>query len=225
MRPPKRTWCGRSPCLASCRCSPPRSGNGSTGSTPERAFTWRRTSPMKRRRHGSSARRKAPGRPGSPSPPITSPPQILAFRIRSTPANLCPREVIAIKSTDPRIDAYIGKTAGFAKPILTHLRKMVREACPEAEETTKWSMPSFVYRGKILCGKAAFKKHCAFWFWHRGMSAVLGADGRKSDAAMGSFGRLKSLDDLPSDKKMALYIRKAAVLNESDAPARPKLPI
>lgn len=130
--------------------------------------------------------------------------------------------MIAIKNTDPRIDAYIGKTAGFAKPILTHLRKMVREACPEAEETMKWSMPSFVYRGKILCGMAAFKKHCAFWFWHRGMSAVLGADGRKSDAAMGSFGRLNSLDDLPSDKKMVLYIRKAAALNESDAPARPR---
>jgi uncharacterized protein YdeI (YjbR/CyaY-like superfamily) len=129
-----------------------------------------------------------------------------------------------MKNSDPRIDAYIGKAAGFAKPILKHLRKLVHEACPEAEETTKWSMPSFVYRGKILCGMAAFKEHCTFGFWHRGMIAVLGADGRESDAAMGSFGRVTSLDDLPPDRKLATYIRRAAALNESDAPARPRPP-
>lgn len=125
-------------------------------------------------------------------------------------------------NTDPRIDAYIGKAAGFAKPILRHLRKLVRGACPEAEETMKWSSPAFVYRGKILCGMAAFKEHCTFGFWHQGMSVVLGADGEKSDAAMGSFGRVTSLDDLPSDSKMERYIRKAAALNESAAPARPR---
>jgi len=127
-----------------------------------------------------------------------------------------------MKKTDPRVDAYIGKAAGFAKPILTHLRKLVREACPEAEETMKWSMPSFVYRGKILGGMAAFKEHCTFGFWHQGMSAVLGGDAQKPDSAMRSFGRVTSVNDLPSDKKMALYIRKAAALNESDAPARPR---
>src|SRR6202162_5823429 len=127
-----------------------------------------------------------------------------------------------MKKTDPRVDAYIGKAAGFAKPILTHLRKLLREAGPEAEETMKWSMPSFVYRGKILGGMAAFKEHCTFGFWHQGMSAVLGGDAQKPDSAMRSFGRVTSVNDLPSDKKMALYIRKAAALNESDAPARPR---
>ena len=39
---------------------------------------------------------------------------------------------------------------------------------------------------------------------------------------MGSLGRITSLDDLPSDKKMLGYIKKAAALNESDAPARPR---
>jgi uncharacterized protein YdeI (YjbR/CyaY-like superfamily) len=127
-----------------------------------------------------------------------------------------------MKKSDPRIDAYIGKAAEFAKPILKHLRKLVREACPEAEETIKWSMPSFVYRGKILCGMAAFKEHCTFGFWHQGMNKVLGGDVPKPDSAMGGFGRVTSVNDLPSDKKMALYIRKAAALNESDAPARPR---
>ena len=84
-----------------------------------------------------------------------------------------------MKNTDPRVDAHIEKAAGFAKPILRHLRRLVHEACPDAEETLKWSMPAFVYRGQILCGMAAFKGHCTFGFWHQGMTAVLGPEGAR----------------------------------------------
>ena len=49
---------------------------------------------------------------------------------------------------DPRIDAYIDKSADFAKPILTHLREVVHAACPDVEETMKWSFPHFDYKGK-----------------------------------------------------------------------------
>lgn len=66
---------------------------------------------------------------------------------------------------DPRIDAYIAKSADFAKPILQRLRDIVHEACPEVEETLKWGMPSFLYVGGILCGIAAFKQHVSFGFW------------------------------------------------------------
>lgn len=115
---------------------------------------------------------------------------------------------------DPRIDAYIAKSADFARPILRHLRRLVRRGCPAAEETIKWGMPSFVHNGKILCGMAAFKAHCTFGFWHKGMSAVLGEDGSKAGEAMGSLGRITSLEDLPSDRKLLAYIRQAAKLNE-----------
>jgi hypothetical protein len=47
--------------------------------------------------------------------------------------------------TDPRIDAYIRKAQPFARPILTHIRKVVHTACPEVEETLKWSHPYFMY--------------------------------------------------------------------------------
>lgn len=127
-----------------------------------------------------------------------------------------------MKKTDARIDAYIAKSAEFARPVLRHLRELVHSACPEAEETMKWSSPSFVYAGKILCGFAAFKEHFTFGFWHQGMNAVLAADGAKADDAMGSFGRLTRLADLPSDKSMIRYIKKAAQMNESEAPARPR---
>ena len=52
---------------------------------------------------------------------------------------------------DPRIDAYIARSAQFARPILTKLRKLVHAGCPEVEETIKWGSPAFDYKG-LLCG-------------------------------------------------------------------------
>ncbi len=79
-----------------------------------------------------------------------------------------------------------------------------------------------MYGGQILCGMAAFKAHCTFGFWHKGMEAVL-ADGHKAVNAMGAFGRITSLKDLPSDKVFLPYIKQAAKLNESEEPARPRM--
>ena len=70
-------------------------------------------------------------------------------------------------STDPRIDSYIARQADFARPILEHLRSAVHSACPEAEETLKWSMPHFLYKGQMLAGMAAFKAHATFGFGAR----------------------------------------------------------
>ena len=44
---------------------------------------------------------------------------------------------------DPRIDAYIEKSADFAKPVLTHIRKLAHLAYPEIRETIKFGMPHF----------------------------------------------------------------------------------
>ena len=123
---------------------------------------------------------------------------------------------------DPRIDAYIAKAAPFARPILIHLRKLVHAGCPEVEESVKWSNPSFAHKG-IMCGMAAFKEHCAFGFWKHAL--VVGGDGDR--AAMGSFGRITSLDDLPPDKTIIGYVKKAAELNASGVkpPRAPKAPI
>ena len=123
--------------------------------------------------------------------------------------------------TDPRVEAYIAKSAEFARPILHHLRALVHEACPEAEETIKWGMPSFVHHG-IICGMAGFKQHCAFGFWRKGLTDEIARTGVKAEQAMGSLGRITSLGDLPADRAMLGYIRKAAKLNEAGAPARPK---
>ncbi|HTF88761.1 MAG TPA: YdeI/OmpD-associated family protein [Planctomycetota bacterium] len=111
---------------------------------------------------------------------------------------------------DPRIDAYIAKSADFAKPILTKLRALVHEGCPEVEETLKWSHPSFEYKG-MFAGMAAFKQHCAFGFWKH--TLVVGDD-PKAKEAMGSFGCLKELSDLPPKAEFLRSVKKAMQLND-----------
>ena len=122
--------------------------------------------------------------------------------------------------TDPRIDAYIDRQADFARPILRHLREVVHAACPDCEETLKWSSPSFMYKGKILAGFAAFKAHATFGYWSG--SQVIAADPGQA-SAMGQFGRLTSLDDLPSRATLEDLTRKAMKLvDEGVKPVRNK---
>jgi hypothetical protein len=112
---------------------------------------------------------------------------------------------------DDRVDAYIARSADFAQPILAHLRALVHAACPDVTETIKWGFPHFEHHG-VLCSMAAFKAHCAFGFWHAQMRSL--TDVRPgTDAAMGQFGRITALGNLPKDAKLAALVRKAAVLN------------
>jgi uncharacterized protein YdeI (YjbR/CyaY-like superfamily) len=121
---------------------------------------------------------------------------------------------------DPRIDAYIAKSAEFAKPILAHLRAVVHAACPEVEETIKWGMPHFDDRGGMMCSMAAFKGHAVFGFWKGAL--VLGVNVRSREA-MGSFGRITNVKELPAKKVLVGYVRKAMALNEAGIkPARPR---
>ncbi|GAB2501553.1 hypothetical protein GCM10027084_14770 [Pseudoxanthomonas sangjuensis] len=113
-------------------------------------------------------------------------------------------------SHDPRIDAYIAKSAEFARPILAHLRALVHEACPQAVETIKWGMPFFVYAGAPLCNMAAFKQHVAFGFWKHAL--VVGAGSERE--GMGSYGKMASLGDLPPEKTLLAHFKKAMALNE-----------
>jgi uncharacterized protein YdeI (YjbR/CyaY-like superfamily) len=122
---------------------------------------------------------------------------------------------------DPRVDAYIGKSAEFAKPILTHLRALIHKACPEVQETIKWGFASFDYKGP-LCSMAAFKQHMSFGFW----KASLMKDAEKlkgnQEEGMGHLGRITSMKDLPSDKALIGYIKEAATLNEKGIKLPPK---
>lgn len=112
---------------------------------------------------------------------------------------------------DPRVDAYIGKAAEFARPILRHLREVVHATCPDAVETIKWGHPQFEYKGPF-CGMASFKAHAAFGFWKHTL-VVPDGDG-KAKEAYGTFGRLTAVSDLPSKAVLARFVRKAMDLND-----------
>jgi len=120
-----------------------------------------------------------------------------------------------MSSYDPRIDAYIEKSADFARPVLIHLRELLHATCPDIEETWKWSFPNFSYRGQAMCSMAAFKEHCAFSF--RKASLMPDTDNileLTEREAMGQLGRITSLKDLPKDSVLKRYIKAAMKLSE-----------
>lgn len=130
---------------------------------------------------------------------------------------------------DPRVDAYIAKAADFAKPILIHIRDAVHKADPDIEETLKWGMPSFMHKG-IVCGMAAFKAHCTFGFWkHSLMADKSNPNANKDQEAMGNFGRITSIKDLPPKKELMALVKKAVKLNEDGVKIKiqkkPKAPL
>ena len=116
-------------------------------------------------------------------------------------------------TTDPFVDAYIERSKDFAKPILKHIRALVHEACPDVIETKKWSFPHFDYKGQMMCSMAAFKEHCAFNFWKQSLLDQTAFPAEKT--AMGSFGRITSVADLPDDKTMKKLIGDAMKLNDA----------
>jgi uncharacterized protein YdeI (YjbR/CyaY-like superfamily) len=102
---------------------------------------------------------------------------------------------------DTRIDDKIAKAAPFARPILEHFRAVVHEAVPGAEETIKWGMPHFTYKGKNIAGMAPFKAHCAL---------LIAGLGRQSDRdGMGSYGKLTAIEQVPPKGELIALLHAA----------------
>jgi uncharacterized protein YdeI (YjbR/CyaY-like superfamily) len=108
------------------------------------------------------------------------------------------------------VDAYIGRSAKFAQPILEYLRAVVHEGVPGVVEEMKWSRPFFVYKGVILGNMSAFKEHCSFGLWGKEMGEALRADGMVRADGMGTLGKLTDVKQLPARKKLVGYMRVAA---------------
>jgi uncharacterized protein YdeI (YjbR/CyaY-like superfamily) len=112
-------------------------------------------------------------------------------------------------SRDKRVDAYIAKAQPFARPILEHLRATVHAASPDVDEAIKWGMPFFTSGGRLIGNMASFKAHAAFGFFRA--DDVMGA-GKAERDAMGSFGRITSVRDLPPRTAIIAWVRRAVAL-------------
>jgi len=116
---------------------------------------------------------------------------------------------------DPRVTAYIENAPEYARPVLMRLREIVHEGCPDVVETIQWRMPSFEYRG-MFAGMAAFKSHCVFGLWKH--ESIVASD-PKALEAMGGFGCLRSIDDLPTRATLLRYVERAKKLNDDGVTA------
>ena len=83
----------------------------------------------------------------------------------------------------------------------------------------KWSSPHFDYKG-MFCGIAAFKEHVGVWILEGGAAEGAPARARRLSAA-GQFGRITSIEDLPSDKELARILKIAKQLNDDEVKAPP----
>jgi uncharacterized protein YdeI (YjbR/CyaY-like superfamily) len=119
---------------------------------------------------------------------------------------------------DPKVDAYIAKAADFAKPVLEHFRTIVHKASPDITESIKWGVPSFDYKGKMLCSLAAFKQHCALGFWLGAQIKSLQPYLAEAEDRAYEFGRIahiKSVKDLPNNMDLLAAVKEAIVLADA----------
>lgn len=115
---------------------------------------------------------------------------------------------------DPRVDAYLRKARPFARPILRRIRSVIRANVRGGVETMKWGMPAYTRNGRIVCGMAAFQAHCAWWFWNSAKLRRAGLVTRRTgQGAMGQFGRITSIKDLPPRTAMIRVLRAAVAIN------------
>jgi uncharacterized protein YdeI (YjbR/CyaY-like superfamily) len=116
---------------------------------------------------------------------------------------------------DERIDAYIANSALFAQPILSHLRALIHDVCPEVVETWKWSFPNFDYKGNSFVSLASFKNHCALRFWRASlMEDPDNIFNISENGALGSLNKICALTDLPDDSVLIKYLKAAVMLSD-----------
>src|SRR6266700_31254 len=66
------------------------------------------------------------------------------------------------KSSPTTIDEYIVGFPRDVREILQEIRMTIRKAAPDAEETIKYSMPTFTLKGNLVYF-GAFKNHIGFY--------------------------------------------------------------
>jgi uncharacterized protein YdhG (YjbR/CyaY superfamily) len=100
------------------------------------------------------------------------------------------------------VEEYLATVPEPARTTLEKVRKAIRAAAPaEATEKISWQMPSFYYKGALVC-YAAFREHCSFF----PMSAALLEELRPE---LAKYSTTKGTIHFPSDKPLpATIVRK-----------------
>ena len=62
------------------------------------------------------------------------------------------------------VDQYLQNLPEDQKEALEKLRQTIKTLVPDVQEYLSYKMPAYYYQG-MLCGFAAFKKHCSYFPW------------------------------------------------------------
>ncbi len=130
------------------------------------------------------------------------------------------------QARDPRVDEYIASAAPFARGPMEHVREAMHAALPDVTEAIKWSHPFYLLDGRPFANMAAFKSHCSLGFWKGGRPVAEEAAGAR-DKAMGQFGRIESLADLPAAaalRKLIVAARAAWAADNQEKASAPPAP-
>jgi uncharacterized protein YdeI (YjbR/CyaY-like superfamily) len=114
-------------------------------------------------------------------------------------------------------ESYYSEAAPFAQPILLYLKNLILRQIPESNIEIKWNFPCFTLDNKMICSMAAHKQHCSFSFWNaEGMTDPHQVLYPIGSTGMGQLGKIKSLEDLPSEEILIDLIDEAKKLHLSD---------
>jgi len=68
-----------------------------------------------------------------------------------------------VAKADAGVDDYIGKQAREAQHVLRHVRRIIREVLPKAEETISYRIPTYRLHGQYVVYFAVWKHHWSLY--------------------------------------------------------------
>jgi uncharacterized protein YdhG (YjbR/CyaY superfamily) len=68
------------------------------------------------------------------------------------------------KNNSLGVNQYLQNLPEDQKEALEKLRQTIKTLVPDVQEYLSYKMPAYYYQG-MLCGFAAFKKHCSYFPW------------------------------------------------------------
>ena len=115
---------------------------------------------------------------------------------------------------DVGVDAYIEGLPPERGEAIAALRAFVHEVVPDVVETISYKLPTFKYKGNVLCWLASQKRHMAFY-----MEPEL-VEAHKAELAPLSLGkscvRFRKLDALPLDVIRGMLLETVARIDAGE---------
>jgi uncharacterized protein YdhG (YjbR/CyaY superfamily) len=116
------------------------------------------------------------------------------------------------------VDDYIASQPGEVQPVLQRVRRIIRKALPDAEETISYRIPTYKRNGQSVVYFAAFKQHWSLYPVTGVVRAQLKRELASYEGGKGTV-RFPLSEPLPA-RLVERIVRKLA--NAADARARAK---